>query len=103
MIAGPGFNGGSAYQHDARPLNANAIRVVFGDNGQIRVVDVSPLANPQPIPVLTPASASNAGRRSYSCRRAIIGSMREARRAGTNVASAAMPTRISETTTAVGM
>jgi hypothetical protein len=51
VIAGPGFNGGSAYQHDARPLNTNAIRVVFGDNGQIRVVDVSPLANPQLIPV----------------------------------------------------
>jgi hypothetical protein len=52
VIAGPGFNGGSAYQHDARPLNADAIRVVFGDNGQIRVVD-TPLDNPQPIPVGT--------------------------------------------------
>jgi hypothetical protein len=50
-IAGPNFNGGSAYQHDARPLNNDAIRVVYGDNGQIRVVDVNGLGNPQPIPV----------------------------------------------------
>jgi hypothetical protein len=51
VIAGPGFNGGSAYQHDARALNQNAIRVAYGDNGAIRVVDIQPLANPQPIPV----------------------------------------------------
>ena len=50
VIAGPGFNGGSAYQHDARPISADTIRVVFGDNGLIRVVDVSNLATPQPIP-----------------------------------------------------
>jgi hypothetical protein len=51
VIAGPNFNGGSAYQHDARPLNQDAIRVVYGDNGAIRVHDVNGLANPQPIPV----------------------------------------------------
>jgi hypothetical protein len=51
VIAGPGFNGGSAYQHDARPLNTDAIRVVYGDNGAIEVVDVNGLGNPQPIPV----------------------------------------------------
>jgi hypothetical protein len=50
VIAGPGFNGGSAYQHDARPTSADTIRVVFGDNGLIRVVDVSNLDTPQPIP-----------------------------------------------------
>ena len=50
VVAGPGFNGGSAYQHDARPLNPNTIRVVYGDNGAIQVVDVPVVANPQPIP-----------------------------------------------------
>jgi hypothetical protein len=52
VIAGPGFNGGSAYQHDARPLNTNAIRVVYGNNGQIVVHDVNGLENPQPITVV---------------------------------------------------
>ena len=51
VVAGPGFNGGSAYQHDARPLNQETIRVVFGDNGAIRVADLSGLDNPQPIPI----------------------------------------------------
>jgi hypothetical protein len=50
VVAGPGFNGGSAYQHDARPLNQETIRVVYGDNGVIRVADVGDLANPKPIP-----------------------------------------------------
>jgi hypothetical protein len=50
VVAGPNFNGGSAYQHDARALNPDAIRVVYGDNGVIQVVDVKGLANPQPIP-----------------------------------------------------
>ena len=51
VIAGPGFHGGSAYQHGARPLNPETIRVVYGDNGAIRVVDVSQRATPQPIPL----------------------------------------------------
>src|SRR5687767_2533941 len=41
--------------------------------------------------------------RSYSCRRAIIGSMREARRAGTKHASAATPIRIRATPATIGM
>jgi hypothetical protein len=51
VVAGPGFNGGSAYQHDARALNENTIRVVFGDNGAIRVVDVNVLEGPALISV----------------------------------------------------
>ena len=39
----------------------------------------------------------------YSCRRAIIGSMREARRAGTKEASAATPASVKDTTAAIGM
>jgi hypothetical protein len=40
---------------------------------------------------------------SYSCRNATIGSMREARRAGTRHASAAIPIRVTDTTAAVVM
>jgi hypothetical protein len=51
VIAGPGFDGGSAYQHDARALTPSTIRVAYGDNGVIRIVDVSNLQSPSPIPV----------------------------------------------------
>jgi hypothetical protein len=40
--------------------------------------------------------------RDYSCRSAVIGSMCEARRAGTKHATAATPTSIRETTATVG-
>jgi hypothetical protein len=51
VIRGPGFNGGSAYQHDARPLNPETIRVAYGDNGAIDIVDVPNLGSPNPLPV----------------------------------------------------